>query len=258
MKPTRLILIPALAGDPAPYLVIGAGGYVLERGTLTVEAVEGPEPMRTVAVAPGADVLIRWLELPPGSAAQQRAAALWALKDDLAASPDRLSVALGPVPVAGAPRLAALVNPSLLDAWGDYLAGLGVRADALVPDALTLGEPEDDSLTAVAFGGAIALRGRRFAASVQPDLVDLVAAGRTVEPVDDPAAVERMLVQAALNPPIDLTPVRMREAAGNRRGWGRAAALAAVAALSPLALMIAAAPFSTVLMVLRETPAFSA
>ena len=150
MKPTRLILIPALAGEPAPYLVIGAGGYVLERGVLALDAVERPEPMRTVAVAPGADVLIRWLDLPPGSAAQQRAAALWTLKDDLAAPADRLSVALGPVPVAGEPRLVAVVSQSLLDAWSDYLAALGVRADALVPDVLTLDEPFEDTLTAVA------------------------------------------------------------------------------------------------------------
>jgi general secretion pathway protein L len=241
MKPTRLILIPALAGDPAPYLIIGAGGYVLERGQLAVDAVERPEPMRTVAVAPGADVLVRWLDLPPGSAAQQRTAALWTLKDGLAAAPDRLSVALGPVPAAGEPRLVAVVGLSLLDAWGDYLAGLGVRADVLVPDVLTLTEPQDDSLTAVAFGTSIALRGRRFAASVQSDLVDLVAHGRTVEPVDDPASVERALVQAALNPTIDLTPARVRETAESRRGWSRAAMLAAVAVVSPLVLMIAVA-----------------
>jgi len=241
MKPTRLILIPAMAGEPAPYLVIGAGGYVLERGVLAMDAVERPETMRTVAVAPGADVLVRWLDLPPGSAAQQRTAALWALKDDLAAPIDRLSVALGPVPAAGEPRLVAVVGLALLEAWGDYLDGLGVRADVLVPDVLTLTEPRDDSLTAVAFGVSIALRGRRFAASVQPDLVDLVAHGRVVEPVDDAASVERALVQAALNPPLDLTPARVREQAAVRRGWGRAAVLAGVALISPLILMIAGA-----------------
>ena len=241
MKPTRLILIPALAGEPAPYLVIGAGGYVLERGVLALDAVDRPEPMRTVAVAPGADVLIRWLDLPPGSAAQQRAAALWTLKDDLAAPADRLSVALGPVPVAGEPRLVAVVSQSLLDAWSDYLAALGVRADALVPDVLTLDEPFEDTLTAVAFGGSIALRGRWFAASVQPDLVDIVAAGRSVEPIDDAAAVERTLVQAALAPAVDLTPARAREKAESRRGWGRAAALAGAVLVSPLVLMIAGA-----------------
>ena len=241
MKPTRLILIPALAGEPAPYLIVGAGGYVLERGALALDAVERPEAMRTVAVAPGGDVLIRWLDLPPGSAAQQRAAALWALKDDLAAPADRLSVALGPVPVAGEPRLVAVVGLSLLEAWSDYLETLGVRADVLVPDVLTLTEPQDDSLTAVAFGPSVALRGRRYAASVQPDLVDLVAAGRVVEPVNDPASVERALVQAAAAPLLDLTPARVREQAAARRGWGRAAVLAGAVLISPLLLMIAGA-----------------
>lgn len=241
MKPTRLILIPALAGDPAPFLVVGGDGYVLERGVLALDAVERPEPMRTVAVAPGTDVLIRWLDLPPGSAAQQRAAALWALKDELAAPPDRLSVALGPVPASGEPRLVAVVSLGLLEAWQDYMAGIGVQADVLVPDVLTLTEPEDDSLTAVAFGASIALRGRRFAASVQSDLVDLVARGRTVEPVDDAASVERALVRSALHPPLNLMPLQGRERVSARRGWQRAAVLAAVAVLSPLVLMIAGA-----------------
>ena len=80
MKPTRLILIPSLGGDPAPFVVIH-DGRVRDRGVLALHAVDRPEPMRTVAVAPGADVTIRWLDLPAGGVAQQRAAALWMLKD---------------------------------------------------------------------------------------------------------------------------------------------------------------------------------
>ena len=104
MKPTRLILIPGLASEPAPYLVIDGGG-VRERGLLELDAVERPEPMRTVAVAPGADVAVRWLDLPAGGAAQQRAAALWMLKDALAAPADRLCRSAGP----GSRRGAAAV-----------------------------------------------------------------------------------------------------------------------------------------------------
>ena len=70
---------------------------------------------------------------------------------------------------------------SLIEAWTDYLAALGVSAAVMVPDVLTLPEPMlEDTLTAVSFGDGVALRGRRFAATVQPDLVDLVAAGRSV------------------------------------------------------------------------------
>ena len=241
MKPTRLILIPGLGSEPAPCLVI-ADGRVRERGLLELDAVERPEPMRTVAVAPGADVTIRWLDLPAGGPAQQRAAALWMLKDSLAAPADRLAVALGPVPAAGQPRLVAVVGLSLLQAWTDYLDALGVRADAIVPDALTVPEPdEEDRLSAVAFGPSMALRGRGFAASVQPNLVELVAGARRVEPIEDADAVERALIDAALSPPINLLSTQDRARGTVRRGWALASALAGLLVVSPLVLVAAAA-----------------
>lgn len=241
MKPVRLILIPGLGSEPAPCLVI-ADGRVRERGVLELHAVERPEPMRTVAVAPGADVTIRWLDLPPGGPAQQRAAALWMLKDSLAAPADRLAVALGPAPATGQPRLVAVVSLSLLQAWTDYLDALGVQADAIVPDALTVPEPdEDERLNAVAFGPAMALRGRGFAASVQPDLVDLLAGPRRVSPIEDADAVERSLINAALSPPINLLSTQDRARGASRRGWALASVLAGLLIVSPLVLVAAAA-----------------
>lgn len=241
MKPTRLILIPSLGGEPAPCLVIAEGG-VRERGLLDLHAVEKPAPMRTVAIVPGAEVTIRWLDLPAGGLAQQRAAALWMLKDSLAAPADRLAVALGPVPPAGQPRLVAVVGLSLLQAWTDYLDALGVKADAIVPDALTVPEPgQDDRLNAVAFGTAMALRGRGFAASVQPDLVDLLAGARGVDPITDAEVVERSLIDAALSPPINLLSTLDRTRGSPRRSWVLASALAGMLVISPLVLVAAAA-----------------
>jgi general secretion pathway protein L len=239
MKPTRLILIPGLGSEPAPYLVI-VDGMVRERGLLELHPVERPEPMRTVAIVPGAEVTMRWLDLPVGGMAQQRAAALWMLKDSLAVQPERLATALGPIPTAGRPRLIALVGLPLLQTWVDYMEALGVRADAIVPDVLTVPEPDgDDRLNAVVFGQATALRGRGFAASVQPDLVELVAGSRPVEPIMDAAEVERALIEAALEPPVNLLTSPDRSAA--RRGWALASALAGLLVVSPLVLIAAAA-----------------
>ncbi len=241
MKPVRLILIPATGSQSAPFLIVGADGYVLDRGELTLDGGAAPEPMRTVAVTPGGDVLVRWLDLPPGSTAQGRAAAAWMLRDQVAASPDRLATVLGPPTPAGEPRLVAVVSRSLIEAWTDYLAALGVRAEVFVPDVLTLSEPGTaDDLSAVSFGEGMALRGRRFAATVQPDLVELIAAGRRVVPIQDPAAVERALVAAALAPPINLLDTGEREAKA-AGGWRRAAVLAALVVLSPLVLTVAGA-----------------
>lgn len=241
MKPVRLILMPALANEPAPFLVI-RDGVPAERGTLTPDQGVMPEPMRTVAIVPGTDVTVRWLDLPVGGAAQQRAAALWLLKSELATSTDRMIVALGPVPASGAPRLVAVTSAALLQAWTDYLEALGVRADALIPDALTLPEPGvDDALVSVAFGAHTALRGRGFAASVQADLLDLVAGSRRIDPILDPGEVEQALIDAALSPPVNLLSARENPQGAGHGRWYRAGGLAAALLISPLVVLAAGA-----------------
>lgn len=242
MKPIRLILIPTLPGQPAPFMIVAADGGVLERGVLTPDAVERPEPMRTVAVCPGADVAVRWLDLPAGGTAQLRAAAAWRLRDDLAATPDRVATVVGPPAGPGEPRLVVVVSHGLLQAWSDYLDSLGVRADVVVPDMLTLAEPDDAGVVlAVTFGENAALRGRRFAATVQPDLVELVAGDRRVVPLQDSRIVEQALAAAAWSPAINLLDAGDRDRTASRAGWRRAAGLAAAVVVSPLLLTAAGA-----------------
>jgi len=240
MSRTRLVLIPTVASRPAPWLILDAAGTVLERGLLTLESPADSAAMRTIAIVPGSDVLVRWLDLPKGTAAQQRTAALWMLKDDLAATPDRVRLVLGPA-VAGEPRLTAVVGEALLHAGIDWLATMGLKADALVPDTLTVPEPfDDDVLSAVGFGPAVALRGRRFAAGIEPDLAEAVAGGRRIEPVEDMRRVEQMLIAAALNPPLNLLQGAPRASEDLGR-WRLAAILAAVALAMPLVSTVALA-----------------
>lgn len=235
MRRIRLILLPTIAGDPAPWLTVDASGQPLERGQL---AVGDPPPladMATVAIAPGADVLVRWLQVPGRTEAQSRAAALLLLQDELAADPERLTCALGPVPAPGEPRLTAVVSTSLVEAWSDHLAALGLSADVIVPDSLVPQAPEDDqTLNAIRFGPRLALRGRGFAAGVEPELAEAVAGGRRLAVLEDMAEIERRLIATALNPPVNLAP-RLRRAARPGR-WRIAAALAVAVALSPLVL----------------------
>lgn len=242
MKLIRLILVPGMASAPAPYLIVSGDGLVLERGSLSIETpAPGGEKMRTVAIVPGADVALRWLDLPAGGGAQLRTAAAWAMREMLAGEPDRLSTVVGAPGPAGEARLAAVVSRSLLTAWVDYLEALGIVADVILPDVMTLPEPdEDDVLLAAAFGEAVALRGRRFAVTVQSDLVDLVAGVRHVRPLEDPAELERQLIAAARAPAINLLDDAPKgsKAAGS---WKRTAALAAAVVLSPLVLIVAAA-----------------
>lgn len=240
MSRTRLVLIPTVASRPAPWLILDAAGTVLERGLLTLESPAVGPAMKTVAIVPGSDVLVRWLDLPAGTTAQQRTAALWMLKDDLAATPDRVRLVLGPA-VAGEPRLTAVVGEALLHAWIDWLAAMELKPDALVPDTLTVPEPfDEDVLSAVGFGPAVALRGRRFAAGIEPDLAETVAGGRRIEPVEDMRRVEQMLIAAALNPPLNLLQGAPKTGEGLGR-WRLAAVLAAVALTLPLVSTLALA-----------------
>ncbi|WP_313001216.1 type II secretion system protein GspL [Brevundimonas sp.] len=241
MSRIRLILIPPSAALPASCLTLDAQGNVLTRGVAELGGAQ-PEPMRTVAVVPGADVLIRWLDLPSGSPAQVAAAALHLLRDDLAAPAERLSATLGPIAGAGERRLVAVVGRGLLQAWGDYLSSLGLRADVMIPDSLIPPEPvEEGRLSAAVFGADLALRGRELAMSVQPDLAEAVVAGWGLERIGRADEIERLLAAAALNPPINLLAGAGRRVEADRRGWKRAGALAAALVVSPLILTLATA-----------------
>lgn len=241
MKPVRLILIPNQSSAHLPWLITDRQGRILDRGLLDPELGERLEPMPTVALAPGSEVMVRWLDLPPGSPAQLRAAARWALRDSVAAAPDRLVFSVGAAPRDGGPRMVAVASRSLLDAWVAHLAELGASPDVIFPDVLAVTEPEDDSsLNSVLFGEALALRGRRFAAAAQPELAPLLAAGRPITPTEDRDEVERGLIDAALRPPINLLD-EIRSAPTPLTSWRRAGVLAALAAISPLVLLLAAA-----------------
>jgi len=242
MSRTRLILIPELANAPAPFLILDETGGVLQRGRLALDDVETTPMMRTVAIAPGGDVSVRWLDLPVGGSAQVRAAALWRLRDDLAAAPDRVALSLGRPVAAGQPRLVAVVSRALIQAWNDYLEGLGVKADVILPDMLTLCAPDDDGvLSAAVFGSGLALRGQGFAATIQPDLADLIAAGHNVRPVTEEVEIERMMAVAALSPEINLLDNGVQNRAVSKGSWRLAAGLAVALLLSPMVLALAQA-----------------
>ena len=241
MSRTRLILMPSRPGEPAPYLTLDSAGLVLERGRVALDQPAPPGPHRTVAVVPGSGVTARRLTLPAGTPAQRRAAALWALRDQLATPAERLTAALGPVEADGA-CWVAVASDALIAGWTDWLGAAGLRNAVLIPDMMAVDRPQDDGLTAVGFGGDLALRGQDLAATVQADLAETVAAGRAIRPVEDPAEVEAMLIRAALNPPLDLAAGASRARGGDGLGsWRRVAVLAGLLLASPVVIAAAEA-----------------
>lgn len=240
MSHARILFIPTNATLPARYLLVDREGRVVGRGELDPHQAETPPPIRTLAVAPGADVMTRWLDLPPGNMAQARAAARWALRDQTAGEVDGLDVALGAAPVDGGPRLTAAVSAKLLQAWLRWMETFDIRPDAVVPDHLCLPAPQDaQTLTAAQVGADVALRGVAFAATVQPDLAEAIAAGRALDWLEG-EALDAAMAAGAMAAPVDLLQVHDRRERGQAaRGWRLAAGLAAALLISPLVLMAA-------------------
>lgn len=239
MIPTRLVFIPVSADLPAAVVIVGADGAVAAQPDLMLDNAADLTPMRTLAIAPGADVLVRRLVLPVGAAAQVRAAALWALRADLAAPADRLSVALCPPVKEGEPRTVAVVATALVQAWSDYLASLGVRPEAIVPDNLILPAPHAAKIVSRRdLGADVVLRGSDLAVTTQIDLADIMAEGLTVDPVDD-VRWARALAATAVAPPLDLRAAPSRSSAPGRKAWRLPIGLAAGLLVSPLVLTIA-------------------
>lgn len=240
MSHARILFIPTHATLAAPFLLVDREGRVVGRGELDPHQVDAPPSMRTIAVAPGADVMTRWLDLPPGNAAQARAAARWALRDQAAGEVEGLDVALRAAPVDGGPRLTAAVSAKLLQAWLRWMETFDLRPEAIVPDNLCLPPPDEvETLTAARVGADIALRGPAFAATVQPDLAEAVAAGRALNWLEG-EALDAALAAGALAAPVDLLQVHDRRERGQAaKGWRLAAGLAAVLLASPLILSVA-------------------
>ena len=240
MSHARILFIPTNANLPARFLLVDREGRVVGRGQLDPHQAETPPPMRTIAVAPGADVMTRWLDLPPGNMAQARAAARWTLRDQAAGEVEGLDVALGAAPVDGGPRLTAAVSAKLLQVWLRWMETFDIRPDAVVPDNLCLPAPLDvEVLTAAQVGADVALRGSTFAVTVQSDLAEAIAAGRALDWLVG-EALDAALAAGAMAAAVDLLQVHDRRERGQAaRGWRLAAGLAAALLISPLMLMTA-------------------
>lgn len=239
MSHARILFIPTHATLAARFLLVDREGRVVGRGELDPHQADAPPSMRTIAVAPGADVMIRWLDLPPGNAAQARAAARWALRDQAAGEVEGLDVAFAVLADDG-PRLTAAVSTTLLQAWLRWMETFDIRPEAVLPDNLCLPAPvEAETLTAARVGADVALRGPDFAVTVQPELVEAVAGGRALAWLEG-EALDAALAAGALAAPVDLLQVHDRRERGQAaKGWRRAAGLAAALLVSPLVLMAA-------------------
>jgi general secretion pathway protein L len=222
-----LLLFLARTGGVHGWIRI-AEGSVAERGA-------------GLAVVPGEAVTLRWLEFPPGLSPAQAAGAARLMAADLGAQPvGELHVAVGRGSAEAADRCVGLVPMETMREWLDGLEGAGFDAERIVPETLLVPVPEEGLATWDS--GLLRLyRGPREAFAAEPDLGDLLLAGRTATPVDEEGFA------AALADSLDRAPLDLRQGPfGRRRDWRvapararRLAILTAVLLLVSLAVQVA-------------------
>ncbi|MDX3882953.1 MAG: type II secretion system protein GspL [Sphingomonas sp.] len=205
-----LLLFPGDEGAPLGGWLRIAGGAVVGRGR-DIPAVGEGEDERIVAVAPGPDVTVHWLDLPNLSQAQAAAAARLAAADVAAEPVDRLHIAVGPAGEDGA-RAMALVSGSRMAAWVAGLQSLALDPDHVVPETLLI-PPAAEGARRWARGDLHLVRGDRIAFAAESAVADALVDG-PVEELDD-AAVEAGLAGALAAIPVDLR----QGAFAKRRPW---------------------------------------
>jgi general secretion pathway protein L len=207
---TRLLIF---AGQtPAPWLRLDDTG-VVARGD-DAAALPTGEDSAIIAVVPGEDIVLHWVELPGLAPAQAAAAARVLAADVTAGSIEATHVALGGAGEDGK-RPLALVEAARMRGWLEQLAALGLDADSLVPLPLLL--PERDGVTVFAAGTRLSARGHNLAFAAEPELAALLLDGHQ-QHVLDQDGFEAALPAGLAALPLDLRQGRF----ARRQSWAPA------------------------------------
>lgn len=235
----QLFLLPSDPDGDIIRLRLDAAGRVPGRDRPT-DSAPGPVDAgtRDILVVPGADCRVLWLDLPARNHLQALAAARLLAADHLAVAADSQHVAIGPQAAEGRQRLVVCVDAARMRGWLDRAAAQGITAEAVVPAPLLLPAPDDpDAVTVAEHAGEWLVRGERLAFAAEPALADAVIGERRRVPIED---LDEALATGAPSPPIDLLQHDFARTPPPREGWPawrRAAALAAVLAVSPALLL---------------------
>lgn len=230
-----LLILPAEPDAPA-HLVQDLGLSVTRRAVAADERLDDLGPV--IVVAPGEDVVTRWMDLPLGSAAQARSAAAFRLEDEVALGGDDVHIAVGDCDENGR-ALVSWTARAKLQAWLEAGKAYGLTVQAIVPDYLLLPECEGGMLVVGRLGGRLALRAPGTALSADPDLAALLFEGREHRDLAG-KDLDAQLIAGARSPVINLLQGRFAvRSSGERGGLKRLGLLAAAVVISPLLLIVA-------------------
>ncbi len=244
MTRTLVLWLPpvaALAGEDVvrPAWLRVDDGVIVDSGQDDgwVDAWEKPQDNegddRLIALAPAADVPLRWYHYPDAPPAQAAAAArLDALKDSLGDAA-ALHIVAGQPAEAGQAVPVAVTTHAAMAAWTDWLQARGFDAPTIIPSAATIPPPEPDALWLAEVGGEAIVRTSDRAFQSDPDLDPLIAGERVISPLDADRMREALLLSLAA-PPLDLRSGAWKA----KRRWSVDAGLLKLAKRLLIALVI--------------------
>jgi general secretion pathway protein L len=226
-----LLLFLGRDGGVDGWIRIGEG-VVAERGA-GLDGADGHRSAPVVAVVPGEAVTLRWMELPAGLSPAQAAGAARLMAAELSAQPiGELHVAVGRDSEGGGGRCVGLVPLETMRLWLDGLEGAGFDAERIIPETLLVPAPAEGLAT---WDSELLrlYRGQNEAFAAEPELGDLLLAGRTAVPVEAEAFA------AGLAEALDRAPLDLRQGPfGRRRDWRVAPARARRLAVLTAALLL--------------------
>lgn len=214
MNRTLLLWLPpvaALGGENGlrPAWLRVDNGVIVDSGQDDgwVDAWERPQDDaaddRLIALAPAADVPLRWLHYPDAAPAQAAAAArLDALKGSLGDAA-ALHVVAGQPADAGQAVPVAVTTHTAMTLWTGWLAEQGLTASAIIPAAATVPPPEPGALWLAEVGGEAIVRTDDRAFLSDPELDPLIVGERSIASLDTARMREALLLSLAV-PPLDL------------------------------------------------------
>lgn len=202
MSGTSLLLLFLRDGvaPPERWLRLRDGAVAARGNTFPPPNEEGE---RIVAVVPGEDVAIRWVDLPVLAPRQAAAAARLLAAGESAAPVESLHVALGRTEAEAEAerRPMALASIDRMRAWLDQAQALGCDPDHIVPEPMLLAPPPE-GMWSWPRGERCIVRGPALAYAAEPELAAQVAGGPLTAIAD--ARVEQGLAHALAIPALDL------------------------------------------------------
>ncbi|MBB6427303.1 type II secretion system protein GspL [Sphingopyxis sp. JAI128] len=214
MTRTLVIWLPPLAAldegtaEDSAWLRVD-DGVIVDSGQDNgwVEAWEKPRDdsadERLVALAPAADVPLRWLHYPDAAPAQAAAAArIDALKASLGDA-SALHVVAGEPAGIGQAVPVAVTTHAAMTAWTEWLKARELTPAAIIPAAAAVPPPDPEALWTAEVGYEQVIRSTDRAWVSDPELDPLIAGHRGIAPLDADRMREALLLTLAA-PPLDL------------------------------------------------------